>query len=310
VVGLSEEGSKLAAVAWLAGRRPEFDEPVDGIVYACASALGFAAVENAKYFALGRLSGAVIALRSLVTVPAHMFFSAIWGYALGQLLVSRRSRVALFVAAAALAHGTYDALLSIESTRLAATLMVLPLGITFFHFLRDALRHGAIRHAGLRAAPMTERLPASALERSYFRVGSPAGFYACASAMIATACGLMALGAVYEATHHRIGLPFIGGATVLLATLGAAGYGAAATMPLDVAVDAHGVTFAGARQPWGAIFGVDLAARGSRSYVVLRSPRGDLRLGPTRLETARALARAIGGALASHVSVGEASSGP
>jgi hypothetical protein len=124
--------------------------------------------------------------------------------------------------------------------------------------------------------------------------------------MIGTAYGLMVLGATYEATHHRIGTPFIGAASALFALLGTAGYGAAATMPLDVAVDAHGVTFAGLRQPWGAIFGVDVAARGARSYVVLRSPRGDLRLGPARLDTARALAGAIGGALASSIAVGDA----
>jgi RsiW-degrading membrane proteinase PrsW (M82 family) len=298
VVGLSEEALKCAAVEALPARRGEFDEPVDGIVYACAAALGFAAVENVKYFALGRMSGAVIALRSFVTVPAHMFFSAIWGYALGQSLVSRRPLVATSLVVAALAHGTFDALLSIESTRVAATLMVVPLGLAFFTLLRRALRHGVVRRPGRASFPLTERLPASALARSYFRMGSTVWFYLCATALIATSCALVGLGAAYEAMHHQVGTPFLAAAGAMLAALGAAGYGTTAAMPLDVAVDAHGVTYAGARQPWGAIFGVEIAMRGARSYVVLRSPRGDLHLGPTRPETARALASAIGAGLA------------
>lgn len=298
VVGFSEEVSKFGATRWLAGRRPEFDEPVDGIVYACAAALGFAAVENVKYFALGRMSGALIAVRSFMTVPAHMFFSAIWGFALGRSLVSRRSRVAPFLAVSAVVHGTFDALVSIESTESVAALLVLPLGLAFFTLLRLALRHGVVRRRLGAAAPFTERLPASDLERSYFRVGSAASFWTCAAAMIATACALMFVGTTYEGVHGRIGAPFVAASTFLLALLGLTGYGAAATMPLDVAVDAQGLTFAGAMQPWGAIFGVDIRGSRGRAYVVVRSARGDLRLGPTRAATARAIERVIRDTLA------------
>ena len=93
VVGGAEEGSKFLGAWSLARHRREFDEPVDGIVYGCASALGFAAVENIKYFAFGRMSGVVIAMRAFETVPAHMFFGAIWGWAMGRTLVSRKARV-------------------------------------------------------------------------------------------------------------------------------------------------------------------------------------------------------------------------
>jgi RsiW-degrading membrane proteinase PrsW (M82 family) len=298
VVGLAEEASKFAATWSLAGRRPEFDEPVDGIVYGCAAALGFAAVENVKFFVLGRMAGALIAVRSLVTVPAHMFFGAIWGFALGQTLVSRRVRVAPFVAVAALAHGTYDALLSIEATQLAATLMLVPLGLSFFTFLRLSLRHGAVRRTLHAHAPLTERMPASELDRAYFRVGSPAAFVGCAAAMIAVAGALMTLGTAYEAMHDRIGVAFVTAAAGALVLFGLTGYAAAVTMPLDVAVDAHGVTFAGATQPWGAIFGVDLTGRGARTYVVLRTARGPLPLGPMRRDTGHALERAVRDTLA------------
>ncbi len=58
--------------------------------------------ENVKYFALGRLSPSVIVMRTLTSAPAHLFFGAIWGYALGARLVSRRRRLPLFFAVAAI----------------------------------------------------------------------------------------------------------------------------------------------------------------------------------------------------------------
>ena len=57
VVGLAEEGSKFLGAWSLAGHRREFDEPVDGVIYGCAAALGFAAVENVKYFAVAGCPG-------------------------------------------------------------------------------------------------------------------------------------------------------------------------------------------------------------------------------------------------------------
>src|SRR5882762_9560103 len=49
VVGPVEEGCKFLAVYCFAYHRPEFDEPVDGVVYSATSALGFAAAENIIY---------------------------------------------------------------------------------------------------------------------------------------------------------------------------------------------------------------------------------------------------------------------
>ena len=46
VIAPTQEAGKVAA-AWPAFLSKHFDEPYDGIVYAAASALGFAAVENA-----------------------------------------------------------------------------------------------------------------------------------------------------------------------------------------------------------------------------------------------------------------------
>jgi RsiW-degrading membrane proteinase PrsW (M82 family) len=298
VVGGAEEGSKLLGAWSLARHRREFDEPVDGIVYGCAAALGFAAIENVKYFALGRMSGVVIALRAFMTVPAHMFFGAIWGYGMGRGLVSRRSSLAAFLAIAALAHGTFDALLSTDGVQLATTVLVLALALAFFALLRRALRYGAVPPRPSRrdslAPPPTEPMPPSALARTYFRVGSPVAFYACAGGMIACAFALTVLGGAYEYLHHRVGVVFVAIATAMLALFGLAAHGASSTIPLDVAVDAQGVTFAGGRTPWGAIVGVAVERAGAaRAFVLLRLVDRVVRLGPASVDAARGIEQAV-----------------
>jgi RsiW-degrading membrane proteinase PrsW (M82 family) len=295
-VGLVEEGAKLLGVWSLARRRPEFDEPVDGIVYGCAAALGFAAVENVKYFALGRMSGAIIALRTVMTVPAHMFFGAIWGYAMGARLVSRRVSILGFLALAAFAHGTFDALLSTDGAQLAATLVMLALAASFVLMLQRALRHGAVppRAASHGEPPATERLPASTLPRIYWRVGNRRAFVACAGAMLLCAFALTVLGSAYEYLHHRVGVVFVALATGMLALFALAAYGTSATIPLDVAIDAWGITFAGGRTPWGAVVGaiVAPAGAGKRAIVRVQTRDGVLSLGPTTPAIARAIADA------------------
>jgi RsiW-degrading membrane proteinase PrsW (M82 family) len=295
VVGVAEEGAKLLAVWALAWRRKEFDEPVDGIIYACAAALGFAAAENVRYFAFGRMSGSVIAMRGFFTVPAHMFFSALWGYALGQTLVSRRNRVLGFAALAALAHGLFDALLSTSGAQLAATLLILGLAVAFIVMLQRALGHGPVsmREPSAEAPPPTEPSPASLLGRVSFRVGSPAAFYGCAAGMIACASGLTVLGVAYELLQHRVGVVFVGIATGVLGVFGALAYGASETIPLDVVVDAQGVTFSGARTAWRALRSAGVVGRGRRAFVVLQSTEATAKVGPATEAQARAIAAAI-----------------
>jgi RsiW-degrading membrane proteinase PrsW (M82 family) len=296
-VGLVEEGAKLLGVWALARRRREFDEPVDGIVYGCAAALGFAAVENVKYFALGRMSGAIIALRTVMTVPAHMFFGAIWGYAMGARLVSRRVSVLGFLALAALAHGAFDALLSTDGAQLAATLVMLALAGAFIAMLQRALRFGAVPRPDTDRGepPVTERLSASTLPRTYWRVGDRRAFVACAGAMLLCAFALTVLGSAYEYLHHRAGVVFVALAGGMLALFALAGYGTSATIPLDVALDAWGITFAGGRTPWSAVVRATVAPTGAgkRAIVRVQTLDGVLSLGPTSAETARALAEAI-----------------
>jgi RsiW-degrading membrane proteinase PrsW (M82 family) len=77
-----QEAGKVAA-AWPAFLSRHFDEPYDGVVYASASALGFAAVENG-FILHAHPTGAIWLARTLLSLPAHVFFACLWGYALGR----------------------------------------------------------------------------------------------------------------------------------------------------------------------------------------------------------------------------------
>ena len=48
-IGINEETWKFLATLGLVRRLPEFDEPLDGMIYAMTVALGFAAIENLEY---------------------------------------------------------------------------------------------------------------------------------------------------------------------------------------------------------------------------------------------------------------------
>jgi RsiW-degrading membrane proteinase PrsW (M82 family) len=108
-----EELCKIAVVYWMVWRRPEFDERMDGIVYAVRAGLGFALVENVFYL-LGTsdMSGFVTVwlLRACLAVPGH----AMWTGMIGALAARRRfdgKGVGLFggFLLAVFFHGTYDA---------------------------------------------------------------------------------------------------------------------------------------------------------------------------------------------------------
>jgi RsiW-degrading membrane proteinase PrsW (M82 family) len=107
VVAPTQEAGKVAA-AWPAFLSSHFDEPYDGVVYSAASALGFAAVENG-FVLHGHPAGAIWIARALLSLPAHVFFACLWGYALGRAK-HRKDRIPLFPVAflASIAgHGLY-----------------------------------------------------------------------------------------------------------------------------------------------------------------------------------------------------------
>jgi RsiW-degrading membrane proteinase PrsW (M82 family) len=243
VVGMCEEGAKMLG-AGFAVRRREFDEPVDGIVYGIVSSLGFAAAENIRYFAMTRLSAPIVIARCFMSVPAHMFFGAIWGYALGARLVEKRPKVLLFLVVAAAAHGLFDALLSTDGGGMLAVFLNVLLASVFVAVVRRSLRHGVVEDAVRDILPEHRRL---------FRVGRPGLFLLSSIALHFLAFGIVMLGGWYQLARHRPSATFVIGSSIMLALLAAAAFGVSATMPLDVAVDDYGVTFAGAARSWSRI---------------------------------------------------------
>ncbi len=133
VVGLVEEAAKLAAVRLAAYRSAQFNEVMDGIVYAVAAGLGFAAAENLLYAtAFGVVVGV---LRAFVTDLAHASFSGIVGYYLGRAKFDpghARALVGRGLAAAVLLHGMYDSLII---GRIASPVLAIAMILAAYAFL-------------------------------------------------------------------------------------------------------------------------------------------------------------------------------
>jgi hypothetical protein len=277
-----EESAKLLAAWAVARQRREFDEPVDGIVYASAAALGFAALENIRYFAAGRVAGGLVVTRAFMSAPAHFLFASLWGYALGQRLIDPNKRVWPFFLASVLAHGAFDACLAFPATAHFAPVINFALASVFVVMLRKALRHGPVEQGGVsprgtRAPP----LPRGTLD--VYPVGSSLLFALFVLALHVSATGLFFFGVYSEQAHGRIGAAFVVGSTVLLALVGASAYGLSAALPLDVVLDDAGVTFAGVFLAWSSVLRVE-KRRGPSSNaghrVTLVGPTTRLALGP------------------------------
>ncbi|HJT77096.1 MAG TPA: PrsW family glutamic-type intramembrane protease [Gemmataceae bacterium] len=108
--GVPEEFFKFVVVAGYCARRPEFDEPMDGIVYGAVASLGFATMENVLYVESN--GGMSVALsRAFTAVPCHAFLGAIMGYFIGQAKFRPERRGTLLttgLVVAMLLHSLYD----------------------------------------------------------------------------------------------------------------------------------------------------------------------------------------------------------
>lgn len=108
-IGPIEEMSKLLPFLVVVLRFRDFDEPIDGIIYASFIGLGFAAAENLYY--LQFLTPIEAVARGFASPVVHMAFASIWGYRIGAAAAAGRSIVAATVQGlliAAVLHGIYD----------------------------------------------------------------------------------------------------------------------------------------------------------------------------------------------------------
>ncbi|MEZ5987527.1 MAG: PrsW family intramembrane metalloprotease [Planctomycetota bacterium] len=124
-----EEVAKMLPL-FLAWRRRAFDEPLDGVIYGTAVALGFASLENFLYL---RMSGdpVLILMRGFTAVPIHVACSGATGLLFGIAKFRRGPERPLLILCglifAIALHGLYDWLLAapdLWQQRLALTAVV------------------------------------------------------------------------------------------------------------------------------------------------------------------------------------------
>jgi RsiW-degrading membrane proteinase PrsW (M82 family) len=114
IVAGSEEFCKFLFLRYYAYRKPSFNEPYDGIVYAVMVGMGFATIENLLYVFGADTIGAqwgTAGLRAVTAVPAHATFAAVMGYYVGLAKFNHKNERRLMfqgILGAVVLHGFYD----------------------------------------------------------------------------------------------------------------------------------------------------------------------------------------------------------
>ncbi|HON89251.1 MAG TPA: PrsW family glutamic-type intramembrane protease [Spirochaetia bacterium] len=107
IAGFIEEGMKYVLLKNFFYKKSEFDQVMDGIVYAFCISLGFAFAENFLY---GLQNSKVLLVRAFTAVPMHAFSTGIMGYWLGRQKFdapdSKLGQKGFGIAV--LIHGAYD----------------------------------------------------------------------------------------------------------------------------------------------------------------------------------------------------------
>ncbi len=141
VVGPGEELLKLLAVFLIAYRHKAFDHAIDGAFYGAAAGAGFAAIENvSKVVQASALAGTgaawdLVLLRSFVSTPGHVIWTAIAGYYLGVAKFHPKHATVLLTKGlliAALAHGAFNVLVASARPEAVAVAVALNLALLVF----------------------------------------------------------------------------------------------------------------------------------------------------------------------------------
>ncbi len=132
-IGPIEELAKLLPFVAIIIRFEEFDEPLDGFIYASFIALGYAAVENWQY--LEYLTPVEAAARGFASPVVHIVFASIWAYWITRAYLSRRwltgHVIVGFVVSAGL-HGLYDFLVMLQPVSALPVAAALVVAIWFW----------------------------------------------------------------------------------------------------------------------------------------------------------------------------------
>ena len=128
---IPEETAKLLMLWLLLRRNREYEEHMDGIVYAVCVGMGFAGLENVLYVIQSEgewVSTAIV--RALLSVPGHYIFAVLMGffYSLVHFQPQRFGKYRLCVwLFPVLAHGIYDAICMVGDDLKLSGLAMIPL---------------------------------------------------------------------------------------------------------------------------------------------------------------------------------------
>lgn len=145
VAGFIEEGMKYVLLKKVFLKNLEFDQIMDGIVYAFCISLGFAFAENFLY---GLQNSKALFVRAFTAVPMHAFSTGIMGYWLGrQKFDAPESRLGQKgFGIAVLIHGAYDFFIFIGMFYISLVILLVSGRI-----LRQAIRSARMMDAELEA---------------------------------------------------------------------------------------------------------------------------------------------------------------
>jgi len=110
-IALVEEGVKYFFLKKYLFNKPDFNEPMDGIVYAVMISLGFATVENIAYVLNNEGQEMNVALiRMFTAIPLHAACGVILGYFVGLAKFSDNKNILLYkgLFLATLVHALYN----------------------------------------------------------------------------------------------------------------------------------------------------------------------------------------------------------
>jgi RsiW-degrading membrane proteinase PrsW (M82 family) len=145
-IGLVEELAKLVPVLLIAWLTQQLDEPIDFMVYAGLSGLGFATLENSLYFTGHGLG--IVVNRFLVSTVLHMAMTGIACYALAYARHLRRPRpgrtgpfILAGLAVAVVVHALFDyfIFMRLEGLSYLSILIALLLADTYGILIRASL---------------------------------------------------------------------------------------------------------------------------------------------------------------------------
>jgi protease PrsW len=136
IIAITEELSKFFFLRFYAYPKDDFNEPIDGIVYAVMIGMGFATLENVLYtFSSGNGGWGTAFGRALTAVPAHGVFAVVMGSYVGLAKFVPKKRNAYMLQGVLLAilfHGLYDFFLLQKTYKglMVLSLLALSVGIT------------------------------------------------------------------------------------------------------------------------------------------------------------------------------------